>query len=250
MPFRKAGLMSNDETGTNAEPQQVPEPAAPVPNPAGKRTGIRKSRVRAGEAATPTAAEPDFQASVAALDSETPADRQSAIRSLEGNAQALPALAARLAIETEAPIREKLALVLSRAEGAEIPSLLLPHLRSQDAELRSLVAEILSHHPASIVPRLPDLLADDDPAFRIHILTIAKMLPVAGLGELLAGVLLHDPDVNVVAAALELVHDRQSELHFGDPQHLADQLGKRFPDQSFITFAVNRILKNSKSSQQ
>lgn len=190
----------------------------------------------------------DLAAQIARLDDPDPAVRQHAIRALEGRPNALEALTARLSVETDGPTRETLALLLSRADGSAVAAGLLPLLKVRDAELRSIAAEILSHHPAGIHPLLPALLADPDPHFRIHVLMIVKLLPGPADPELLADLLRIEEDVNVIASVLDIIHHRQAEVQMSDMQTLVGALSERFPDQPFIHFAVNRILKNSQSS--
>ena len=240
MPFRKAGLPPPDDTTIPDAPATADRQAS-----AKARNGSRTGRAKP---ASRTAAAPDLASLIAALDDPDPHRRQSAIRALAGSAEALPHLCGRLSAETDEPTRETLALLLSRADGTAVAEGLLPLLRSRDAALRSVVVEILRHHPDGINPLLPALLADPDPHFRIHVLMIVKLLPVIAHAEVLADLLRNDPDINVAASVLDIIHDRQTEVHVSDMQTLVGSLAERFPDQPFIHFAANRILKNPQSS--
>lgn len=255
MPFRKTGLAPPDETVSPAATSPAVN-GVDVKIPVASRNATRKGRGRQAaakpvtveEAPAETPVTEDLATRIAALQDPDPVVRQTAIRALEGKPEALTALATQLAVETDGPTRETLALLLSRADGTDVAGCLLPLLRSRDAELRSITVEILSHQSAGINPRLSSLLSDPDPHFRTHMLMIVKLLPVVEDATVLADLLRNDPDINVVASVLDIIHDRQTEVHLSDMQTLVGSLAERFPDQPFIRFAVNRILKISQSS--
>ncbi|MGZ3307432.1 MAG: HEAT repeat domain-containing protein [Xanthobacteraceae bacterium] len=89
---------------------------------------------------------------VAALSSPDSETRWSAARALGGRADAVPALAAALAAEPVARVREAIMTALMRVGDEASVMALLPYLRSQDAALRGASIEALQALPEAILP--------------------------------------------------------------------------------------------------
>lgn len=170
------------------------------------------------------------------LDDADPARRRRAARDLAGRADAVAALAGRLAREGDASVREALLTALARTGTEEAADALVPLLGSEDAALRNGAAESLEQMPPAVVlSRVAPLLDDPDSDRRIFAALLLGRLPLADRLPSLTQVVERDPHVNVCLAALDAL------VESGLPEILPslERLAARFPDDAFVAFSVD-----------
>jgi HEAT repeat protein len=126
-------------------------------------------------------------------------------------------------------------------EGAA--TALLPLLRSEDAELRNGAIEALASMPAAVGPRISALLHDADPDVRIFTVNLLGELRHERVGPWLMQVLEHEENVNVVAAALEVL----AEVGQAENAPSIRQTMARFADEPFVQFAAEAALERMSS---
>jgi hypothetical protein len=171
---------------------------------------------------------------VAQLGDADPSVRRWAARDLGTHPQAAAALCARLALEPDASVREVLFTSAARLGGVEVVRALLPLLRSEEAALRNGAIEVLAGLHEAVAPHIEALLHDADTDVRIFTVNLLGDLQHPRVPQWLAQVLLHDPAVNVVGAALEVL------VEVGTPDALPalQAAAERFADDAYIGFAV------------
>lgn len=163
-----------------------------------------------------------------------PTVRRWAVRDLGHIEQAATLLCQHLLHETDHAVREMIFTTLGREGGDDVAAGLVPLLRSEDAGLRNSAIEVLSQMPQVMGPHIERLLNDTDADVRIFTLNVLNELRHPDVTRWVNTVLEHDPHVNVVAAALEVLAES------GTPNALPS-IGKarqRFPDDPFIGFAA------------
>jgi len=189
----------------------------------------------ANAAATPVAAPPRPQAfDAAALTGGSDDERWSAARAAAAHPDAVAALAAALPREREPRVRSALFNSLARIASPDSAAALLPHLRSNEASLRSGALDALRAMPVAVAPLLPALLGDPDPDVRLLSCELLREQPEGEANRLLAAVLEREPELNVCAAALEVA------CEIGD-RHLLDALARcaqRFAADPFLGFSI------------
>jgi HEAT repeat protein len=176
----------------------------------------------------------DLQQVTAALRGGTAQERWSAARSLGAQSNAGRILGDALAEERDARVREALFTSLARLASPESVEAVIPHLRSDDAGLRTGALDALREMIAAVRPRLPALLADTEPDVRVLCCELVRELPAPDATDLLCAVLEREPEPNVCAAAIDVLAE------IGEPAALPflDKCGARFHDQSFLIFAI------------
>ncbi|MDQ5897466.1 MAG: hypothetical protein QG612_1552 [Pseudomonadota bacterium] len=170
--------------------------------------------------------------------------RRWAVRDLMAHPQAAAALGTHLIDEREPVVREAIFLALGTMASEESVNALLPLLRSEDAKLRNGAIEVLSGLPRVIGPRISALLLDADPDVRIFTVNLLGDLRHEQVTQWLQQVLLSDREVNVVAAAIEVMAET------GEPEHIEAlrETRKRFADDPFIGFAVDVAIERIRAS--
>lgn len=153
--------------------------------------------------------------------------------------EAVEAVCARLAAETEPSVRSVLFSSAARLGGGTVVAALLPLLRSEDAGLRNGAIEVLAGLPGAVAPHVERLLNDADSDVRIFTVNLLGDLQHASVPQWLAQVLMHDPAVNVVGAALEVLAE------VGAPESLPALriAARRFGDDAYIGFAVELAIE-------
>lgn len=186
-----------------------------------------------GAAPAEPAAEEDW---IALLDDPAADRRRRAARALGDRPDAAAALAARLAREEDAAVREAVLTALVRIGSPEAAAGLVPMLASEDAGLRNGALESLQQMPAGSVEPQMDALSDSaDSDLRIFAVLLAARLGPAERSARLHRALERDPHVNVGLTAAEAV----AEL--GDPAALPalEAFAARFPDDACVAFTVD-----------
>ena len=176
---------------------------------------------------------------IAQLADPDPAVRRWAARDLVTHPNAALALCARLAEECDLSVRSALftsvAHIAIGERGAEVVKALLPLLRSEDPGLRNGAIEVLATLPDAVAPHIEALLVDADSDVRIFAVNLLGDLPHPKVPRWLQQVLLHEPAINVVGAALEVLTE------VGTPESLPAlrAVAQRFEGEAFIGFAVS-----------
>jgi hypothetical protein len=169
------------------------------------------------------------------LSAPTAEARWAAARALHGRPGAVAALADALLREPDRRVREAIFASLSREATRESAEAVLPSLRSDDAELRTGGLDALRAMPAAAAMVLPALLGDPDSDVRLLSCELARVLSPAQASMLLARVLEREAEVNVCAAAVEVLAEA------GDASVLPAlaRCARRFAHEPFLAFAVS-----------
>jgi HEAT repeat protein len=160
--------------------------------------------------------------------------RRHAARAFVGVPDGTKTLGEALKTEVDPRVREAIFTSLVRLGTRESVDAVVPHLRTNDANLRTGALDALRTMIAVARPVLPRLLTDPDPDIRLLACDLLRELPSAEATVLLCGVLSRDPEVNVCAAAVDVLAD------IGEAAALPflDACAARFGDAIFLTFAV------------
>jgi HEAT repeat protein len=168
------------------------------------------------------------------------AARRQSVRDLAASQDAVPELCARLGSEAEPSVREVIFVSLVMLKCGAVVEGLVPYLSSDDASLRNEVVEVLQEMPQEIEPYVDRLLADEDSDVRIFAANVMAVLPHVRVPHWLTTIILTDPHVNVCSAAVD------SLAAMGDETAIPAlrALPARFPDVSYIAFAVDVAIRN------
>lgn len=171
------------------------------------------------------------------IDSLESADRRDAVRGMPHTPEAAIALADHLETEADASVRQLILTTLAARQTPEIVRALLPFLASDDAALRTAVAETLAAMPDAVASEIPGLMSSPDHDVRIMTVMLLGQLPHPDVTGWLCVAANEDPHPNVVGCALsELV--RLGPAPFVEVFQVAT---KRFPDDPFIAFVAGAI---------
>ncbi len=175
----------------------------------------------------------------AALMKGNPDERWAAARALSRAPDAAGVLGQALARESDPRVREAIFTALAAQKSAEAVEAILPHLRSDDAAIRTGTLDALSAIPEMSAAYLPALFSDADSDIRLLSCELARRLPAAQATRLLCDMLEREEAANVCAAAVEVL----SEV--GEPEAKAtlDRCAVRFADNGFLVFAIGVALK-------
>jgi HEAT repeat protein len=169
-----------------------------------------------------------------ALTSANPDERWAAARAAAGVAGGADALAGAVRTENDPHVREAMFTSLARIGTTESANRLLPLLRCDDAQLRAGALDALRMMPAAVREMLPALLHDRDEDVRILSCELARILPSDEATQLLCAVLAGEQQINVCAAAIEVLAE------VGSPAALPclAECAQRFSGAPFLGFAI------------
>jgi len=182
---------------------------------------------------------PAADPAAADLERGTIDERWAAARRLAGRADAAARLGQALAAETSDQVREAMFTSLVQTGGRAGVEAVLPHLKADDAALRTGALDALKAMPDAARDHLPALLADPDADVRILACELARAVPGAQAAGLLAGLIAAEPDVNVCAAAIDVL----AEIGTPDQGAALATCLARFSGQPFLAFAVKVALR-------
>jgi len=165
--------------------------------------------------------------------------RRWAARDLTAHPGAAASLGERLLRETAGSVREAIFTSLKAIASEAAVATLLPLLRSEDAALRNGAIEALASMPGPVAPRVSALLQDPDPDVRIFTVNLLGELQHPQVPAWLIEVVRRDEQVNVVAAAIEVL----AEVGSPDAGAALQRVGQRFADDPFIAFAADLALE-------
>lgn len=177
-------------------------------------------------------------------DADSAAERREAARELARLPASADTMGMQLLTETDPSVREALFTGLRHQASGEAAAALIRLLSSEDAGLRNGAIEALAAMPEAVAPRMKALLRDPDPDVRIFAVNLLVELKHPDLVMWLVEALAQETQVNVVAAAIDVLAE------VGGPEHrsLLKGLTTRFPDDPFIGFAVDMALSRSEAA--
>ena len=149
------------------------------------------------------------------------------------------ALSAALATESDARVRSAMFTSMARLATPACVDAIVPYLRSDDSNLRTGALDALRSMPNAVLPMLPALLNDPDADVRLLTCEIVRGLGTAEATLLLCDVLACEADVNVCAAAVDVLAE------IGGPHAVAALQGcaDRFPGEAFLGFAIKMAIQ-------
>jgi hypothetical protein len=160
--------------------------------------------------------------------------RWNAARAAAGVEDGARALAAALRVESVPRVREAMFTSLARMGDAAGVAAVLPLLRSDDAKLRAGALDALKVMIRGAQDLLPPLLEDADVDVRVLSCELARALPGEAATSLLCHVLRREQDLNVCAAAVDVL----AEVGQPDALPALAECGARFGDAPFLAFAI------------
>lgn len=179
-------------------------------------------------------APPDFEVASTGLRASDTDARKAAARALAGFPQAAAILGEAAVLEPDERVREAIFTSLARIGTDQSVAALLPHLHCDDSNRRTGAMDALKAMPGKLDGVLATLLRDPDADVRGLACDLARELPSAEATALLGVVLDTDPEINVCAAALDVIADIGSP---GALPHL-ERCATRFAGQPFLEFAI------------
>jgi HEAT repeat protein len=139
-----------------------------------------------------------------------------------------------MSVERDPRVREAILTSLARIGTPESADVILPDLRSDDAQLRTAALDALRAMPSATGVHLPKLLRDADPDVRLLACDLVRGQSATDAGRLLGEVLARDSKANVCAAAVEVL----AEIGSPNLLPLLEKCAARFPDDPFLAFAI------------
>ena len=194
--------------------------------------------VKREPSAKPETAQRDIAAEIKNLRSDDLETRWRAARALGGCAEAVPELAAALAVEQAPQVRESLATALLRVGNKASVASLVPHLRSPDAGLRAVAIETLQALPEVTRPFMDSLLADEDSDVRILALELLRGMRSEDVTRLVCGLLEREQHPNVAASAVDVL----AEIGTSECLPALRSCAVRFAGIPFLPFAVSAAI--------
>ncbi|MFI1989204.1 HEAT repeat domain-containing protein [Actinoplanes sp. NPDC020271] len=172
------------------------------------------------------------------LDDPDPERRREAALDLTGVPDAIPELLARAGLETEPRARDAVLTTLAGHDTEAVAAGLAVHLASDDAGLRTAVAEALATMPRSVPALLPSLTSAPDHDVRVMTAMVLADLPDPAARDWLIRMISEDDHPNVVTAAIDAF------LPAATPEHapVLEAAARRFPDDPFLQFTVRAAL--------
>ena len=123
--------------------------------------------------------------------------------------------------------------------AATVVQAMVELLRSEDAALRNGAIEVLASLPDAVSPQIDRLLHDADSDVRIFTVNLLGDLRHPKVPQWLAQVLLHEGEVNVVGAALEVL----AEVGLPETLPALRSAKSRFAADPYIGFSVDLAIE-------
>ena len=188
---------------------------------------IRKTSDRPPEAPGP-------QTRALDLGADSAEERWAAARAAADQPGSAGALGLALRSERDAQVREAIFTSLVSIGSAESVDVVIPLLRSDDANLRTGALDALRSMPQAIRSRLRDLLNDPDTDVRLLVCDLVRIMPDAEGNLLLCELLEQERVANVCSAAIDVLAETGNAACLPSLERCA----ARFPHDPFISFAV------------
>ncbi len=161
-------------------------------------------------------------------------ERWAAARAIANIPEHANALAAAVRVELDRGVREAMFTSLARMGSPESLDALCEFVRSDDASVRAGALDALRTNVAAMRTRLPQLLSDADSDVRLLCCELARSLPSDEATRMLAAVLVREADVNVCAAAIDVL----TEAGRAEALPALEACEARFKDSPFLAFAI------------
>lgn len=176
----------------------------------------------------------DASSVLSALASGSEDERWTAARAAADAPDGDQALAHALENERSSRVREAIFTSLVRIGTARSVELVVPFLRSDNANLRTAALDALRAMKTAVGTHLPAMLHDEDVDIRILACELARNFPSADASRLLCGALDSEADANVCAAAVEVLAE------VGGPEALPvlERCATRFRGTAFLEFSI------------
>ncbi|MBZ4193315.1 MAG: HEAT repeat domain-containing protein [Candidatus Contendobacter sp.] len=173
------------------------------------------------------------------LDDESAEARRWAALDLAVFPEAAEALCAHLQREIQPAVRQAMLTALIEIGSDAVVEGLLPLLRSEDAAVRNPVVEAFQHLPDAVSPHIETMLQDSDPDYRIFTVNVLNNLRHPQTPGWLQTVIESDADINVCAAAVEVL----AEVGALAAIPALTALPGRFADDPFMQFCVQAAIR-------
>lgn len=160
--------------------------------------------------------------------------RWSAARALAGKPEGVVDLAAALAGEQDARVREAIFTSLARTATAEAVEAVAAYIRSPEVALRTGALDALRAMPRAALPKLAALLADPDPDVRLLSCEVARGLSTDEATALMASLLEVETEPNVCAAAVDVL----AEIGGAEALPTLHSCAERFAAEPFLVFSI------------
>jgi HEAT repeat protein len=177
---------------------------------------------------------PDASRVLGLLTSTSADERWAAARVAANVPGGLSAMTAALPAEHDPRVREAMFTSLARHATPESIEALIGLLRSDSANLRTGALDALRITVDASPDLLPRLLSDKDSDVRTLSCELARSLPNAEATRLLCKLLAAEQDINVCAAAVDVL----AEVGGVDALACLDECARRFGGSPFIAFAI------------
>ena len=140
--------------------------------------------------------------------------------------------------EADSFVREAILTSLARRADARAITALAELIGDEDPRLRNDVIETLSSMGDEVIDCLAPMLDSEDHNIRIYVLTVLSMIKNPRAAVIALKTARSDPNVNVCAAALEVV------AASGSPDLIRElrSIPSRFPNQPYLAFAARAAL--------
>ena len=181
---------------------------------------------------------PDASKVLQLLASSSTEERWAAARAAADVVGGVSAIAAALPTEHDSRVREAMFTSLVRHATAESTDAIIGLLRSDSANLRTGALDALRIMVGAAPELLPRLLGDADADVRILSCELARSLPNAEATHLLCVLLAAEQEINVCAAAVDVL----AEVGSSDALATLNQCARRFGDSPFIAFAIEIVI--------
>jgi hypothetical protein len=183
----------------------------------------------------------DYSGLLLQLNDADPTVRRWAAHDLVAFPESSAALVVQLQTEKEISVREVILTSLTRIGDATAVSGLIECLRSEAAPVRNGAIEAMKALQEKVAPVVDGLLHDADPDVRIMAVNILESLCHPMVEQWLIEVIDHDPQVNVCAAAVDLL----GEVGSPAAHDALARLERRFSEEPYIKFAADLALKRT-----
>jgi HEAT repeat protein len=158
----------------------------------------------------------DLEAYLHILDSSAEAERLYAAEDIGflNDAEAVPALLARLPKESSRAVRDAMFQSLTRIDAGAAMEGCVGLLESEDAQIRNQAVKVLRHKGVASIPLLTSAMRQGDKDVRKLVLDVLSGFAADG-AEVIYEMALADPDANVVITAVENLGRMQCGLFQG-----------------------------------
>ena len=170
-------------------------------------------------------------------------ERWAAARVAADFPDSVPAIADALRCERSAVVRKALFSALARIASPQSVEAVLPFLRSDDALARTEACDTLVAMKEAAWPSVAALMRDSDDDVRILACSLARDMPRDSAVTLCCELLDSEPEVNVCAAAVEVL----AEIGEAAALPALERCAQRFGDAPFLAFSIQMAIDRVRS---